>query len=304
MTPVTATGWPDYDRLVESAQGLIEAGMSAVVWAGTMGDWSMLRMEQRKEGVERLVRAGIPTIVGTGAQNVFDARELASHAKEVGASGLMVIPRQLSLVSDDEAQERFFAKVLEAAVDLPSVVYNSPYYGFTMQSQMFARLRDKFPHLVGFKEFGGESDLNRDYDTITRDKPELSLVVGLDTKVVHGYTVCGAKAAITGVGNVIPKAVVELLGMCTNYQKNPRERLLQSIERLDRIIRPLAEFDATPQLVLYYKHLMTRQGYKGYDQHIFSEDRLNKDQVELADKRFDTFYEEYSKYLDEESDIY
>jgi hypothetical protein len=49
---------------------------------------------------------------------------------------------------------------------------------------------------------------------------------------------------------------------------------------------------------------MTRQGYKGYDQHIFSEDRLNKDQVELADKRFDTFYEEYSKYLDEESDIY
>ena len=43
--------------------------MSAVVYCGSMGDWPLLTEAQRQEGVARLVAAGIPTIVGTGAVN-------------------------------------------------------------------------------------------------------------------------------------------------------------------------------------------------------------------------------------------
>ena len=34
-----------------------------------MGDWPLLTDAERQEGVARLVAAGIPTIVGTGAVN-------------------------------------------------------------------------------------------------------------------------------------------------------------------------------------------------------------------------------------------
>ena len=43
--------------------------MSAVVYCGSMGDWPLLTDAERQEGVARLVAAGVPVVVGTGAQN-------------------------------------------------------------------------------------------------------------------------------------------------------------------------------------------------------------------------------------------
>jgi 1-pyrroline-4-hydroxy-2-carboxylate deaminase len=69
MTPCTGDRTPDFDALVRKAKELVEVGMSAVVYCGSMGDWPLLTDERRMEGVERLVKAGLPVIVGTGAIN-------------------------------------------------------------------------------------------------------------------------------------------------------------------------------------------------------------------------------------------
>ena len=73
MTPCTADRQPDFDALVAKGRELIELGMSGVVYCGSMGDWPLLSEAQRQEGVARLVEAGIPTIVGTGAVNSREA---------------------------------------------------------------------------------------------------------------------------------------------------------------------------------------------------------------------------------------
>ena len=96
MTPCNPDRTPDYDNLVETGKKLMDAGMRAMVYCGSMGDWPLLTDEQRQEGVRRLVEAGVPIVVGTGAQNTAQAVSHAAHAKEVGAHGLMVIPRVLS----------------------------------------------------------------------------------------------------------------------------------------------------------------------------------------------------------------
>ena len=96
MTPCTPDRRPDFAALVRKARQLIDAGMSAVVYCGSMGDWPLLTDAQRMEGVERLVAAGIPVIAGTGAVNTASAVAHAAHAQKVGAQGLMVIPRVLS----------------------------------------------------------------------------------------------------------------------------------------------------------------------------------------------------------------
>ena len=57
----------------------------------------------------------------------------------------MIIPRVLSRGSSAAAQRAHFAGVLEAAVDLPSVIYNSPYYGFETRAELFFELRKAFP---------------------------------------------------------------------------------------------------------------------------------------------------------------
>jgi 4-hydroxy-tetrahydrodipicolinate synthase len=87
MTPCTPDRTPDFDALVRKARELVGVGMSAVVYCGSMGDWPLLTDEQRMEGVERLVGAGLPVIVGTGAVNTAKAAAHAAHAQRVGRRG-------------------------------------------------------------------------------------------------------------------------------------------------------------------------------------------------------------------------
>ena len=126
MTPCLENRSPDYDCLIETAKRLLAEGMNGVIYCGSMGDWPLLTDAQRQEGVRRLVEAGVPTVVGTGAQNPATAASHASHAKEVGAAGLMVIPRLLSRGISPMAQANHFSEVLQAGENLPAVIDNSP----------------------------------------------------------------------------------------------------------------------------------------------------------------------------------
>ena len=121
MTPCDTKGNPDFSTLVRSAKDLIDTGMRGVVYCGSMGDWPLLTDDQRQEGVSQLVEAGVPVVVGTGAQNPRLAAAHAAHAREVGAAGLMVIPRVLSRGTSSAAQRAHFSAVLEAGGDVPAV---------------------------------------------------------------------------------------------------------------------------------------------------------------------------------------
>ena len=115
MTPCRADRTPDHDALVRRARELVDLGMSAVIYCGSMGDWPLLTDAERQEGVARLAAAGLPVIVGTGAVSTRAAAAHAAHAAEAGAVGLMVIPRLLSRGTSAAAQRAHFAAVLSAA---------------------------------------------------------------------------------------------------------------------------------------------------------------------------------------------
>jgi 1-pyrroline-4-hydroxy-2-carboxylate deaminase len=231
--------------------------------------------------VERLVKAGIRVIVGTGAQNPVRAAALAAHAKTVGAAGLMVIPRVLSRGSSAAAQHAHFAGILEAAVDLPSVIYNSPYYGFETRADLFFALHRQYPHLVGFKEFGGAKSLSYAAEHITGHSDDVVLMVGVDTQVFHGYVNCGAAGAITGIGNVLPKEVLHLVKLCEQAAEGDAGARRKALE-LEAALLVLSTFDEGTDLVLFYKYLMVLEGNPEYALHFNSMDKLSDSQKTFA----------------------
>jgi 4-hydroxy-tetrahydrodipicolinate synthase len=288
MTPCKEDRTPDFDGLVRKAQQLIEHGMSAMIYAGSMGDWPLLTDAERMEGVERLVGAGIPVVVGTGAVNTRTAVALASHAQEVGAKGLMVIPRVLSRGPSVAAQRAHFAGILEAAVDLPAVIYNSPYYGFETKADLFFDLRKQYPHLIGFKEFGGAKSLTYAAESITSGDASLTLMVGVDTQVVHGFVNCGAKGAITGVGNALPKEVLHLIKLCEQAAAGDATARRKA-EELDAALSVLSTFDEGPDLVLYYKQLMVLEGNPEYERNLNPDDALSPSQKAYLEAQWKLF---------------
>jgi dihydrodipicolinate synthase/N-acetylneuraminate lyase len=288
MTPCEAGGRPTFEVLVTTARRLMAAGMTGVVYCGSMGDWALLSSEQRRRGVECLVEAGIPVVVGTGAPNPSEAAGHASHAESVGAAGLMVIPRVLSRGSSAAAQRAHFAGVLGAAPSLPSVIYNSPYYGFETRAELFFDLRDEFPNLVGYKEFGGRASLSYAAEHITSAADDLALVVGVDTQVVHGIVDCGAAGVITGIGNVLPEVVLRLIELCREAVDGDPDSWRLAIE-LERALGPLAAFDEGPDLVLFYKHLAVLAGDAAYEHQVDATDTLTASQRRFAAEQFDRF---------------
>jgi 4-hydroxy-tetrahydrodipicolinate synthase len=253
-----------------------------------MGDWPLLTDLQRQEGVERLCRAGVPVVVGTGAQNPALAAAHAAHARRAGAAGLMVIPRVLSRGTSAAAQRQHFAGVLRAADGLPAVIYNSPYYGFETRAELFFDLRQEFSNLVGFKEFGGARSLSYAAEHITSRDASLTLMVGVDTQVYHGYVNCGASGAITGVGNALPKEVLRLVELCERAAGGcARSRLLA--QQLSESLLVLSTYDEGPDLVLYYKALMVLEGHTEYEHQIGSSDRLSDSQLNFLKAQWGLF---------------
>lgn len=288
MTPCQSDRTPNYSALVKKGQELIAAGMNGVVYCGSMGDWPLLADEQRQAGVRRLADAGVPVIVGTGAQNPALAAAHAAHAQRVGAKGLMVIPRVLSRGTSPAAQRAHFAGVLGAAPDLPAVIYNSPYYGFETKADLFFDLRSEFPNLVGFKEFGGAEALSYAAEHITHADDDLLLMVGVDTQVFHGFIGCGAVGAITGIGNCLPEPVLRLLALCRLAAAGEAQpRRLAS--ELDDALAVLSSFDEGPDLVLYYKYLLVLLGETDYELHFNETDTLTQSQKRFAETQLKLF---------------
>ena len=291
----SADGVPNFGALVAKGKELIDVGMRAVVYCGSMGDWPLLTDSQRQEGVRQLTAAGVPVVVGTGAQNPRIAADHAAHARKVGAAGLMVIPRVLSRGTSAAAQRNHFAGVLKAADGLPSVIYNSPYYGFETRAELFFDLQKEFSNLVGFKEFGGAASLSYAAEHITNRDPGLTLMVGVDTQVYHGFVHCGAAGAITGVGNALPKEVLRMIELCEKAAAGCSEsrRLAQD---LGEALTVLSTFDEGPDLVLYYKYLMVLEGNPEYTHHFNSTDALSPSQKEFIRSQWQLFRQWWTKW--------
>lgn len=295
MTPCNEAGEINYEALVATAQGLMATGMRAVVYCGSMGDWPLLTDAQRQEGVRRLVEAGVPVVVGTGAQNTKIAAEHAAHAKRVGAQGLMVIPRVLSRGASAAAQREHFRAVLTAGGDLPAVIYNSPYYGFETKADLFFALRAEFPSLIGFKEFGGATSLSYAAEFITSGDESLTLMAGVDTQVYHGFVNCGATGAITGVGNALPTEILRFVALCEQAAKGDGQARKWAQE-LSEALTVLSTFDEQPDLVLHYKELMVLEGHPEYRHQIYPSDQLSASQRQFLHAQWQQFRDWWSQW--------
>jgi dihydrodipicolinate synthase/N-acetylneuraminate lyase len=297
MTPCKPDRTPDFDALVEKGKELVGLGMSAVVYCGSMGDWPLLTDAQRMEGVERLVKAGLKVIVGTGAVNTPSAVAHAAHAAKVGAHGLMVIPRVLSRATSIPAQRAHFKAILAAAPDLAAVIYNSPHYGFATRADLFFDLRADHPNLIGFKEFGGPEPMSYAAEFITSRDDNVTLMVGVDTTVVHGFVNAGATGAITGIGGVLPVEVLNLVRLAKAAAKGD-VMARQRAQELEQALAVLSQFDVGVDLVLFFKYLLVLNGDDTYKLHFIETDELSESQKGFAKTQlalFKTWYGEWSK---------
>ena len=90
---------------------------------------------------------------------------------------------------------------------------------------------------------------------ITSKDDDVTLMVGVDTQVVHGFVNCNATGAITGIGNALPREVLQLVALSKQAAKgDPKARRLARELEAALVGQPLRSADPRHALRLFASH--------------------------------------------------
>lgn len=152
LTPTSADGQLREDLLRGFLDRIVAAGADSIGLLGSTGGYAFLSQEQRQRAVQIAVEhvgGRVPIVVGVGALRTDTACELARHAQEAGADGLLLAPMSYVPLRDEEVFQHF-AAVADAG-RLPLCIYNNPgTTRFTFSAKLIARLAP-LPHVAAVK---------------------------------------------------------------------------------------------------------------------------------------------------------
>ena len=109
-----------------------------------------------------------------------------------------------------------------------------------------------------------------------------------------------ATIAITGIGNALPREVLQLVALSKKAAKGDAKARRLARE-LEAALAVLSSFDEGCDLVLYYKHLMVLNGDKEYTLHFNETDVLSDAQRNYAENQYTLFRQWYANWSAEQN---
>lgn len=186
----------------------MEAGIHAVVIAGTTGEASTLTDEEKitlfrksKEfaGKDCLI------IAGTGTNNTAHSAALSIEAEKAGADAVLVVSPYYNK-ANPEGIYRHYRSIAEC-ISIPLIVYNVPSRtGLDIPVSVYQRLSE-IPNIVGVKE--ANPDITRITKIINACGEQFSVWTGNDDQIVPAMSL-GAQGVISVVSNVKPATTLRL----------------------------------------------------------------------------------------------
>jgi len=228
ITPFRENGKVDEKGINELVEFHIKNGTDGIVPCGTTGESPTLSHEEHKRVVEITINAvagRVPVIAGTGSNSTWEAMDLTSHAKEVGADGaLIVVPYY-----NKPTQKGLYMHYKEIAenIDIPIIVYNVPSRtGVNLLPETLAELAE-LKNIVAVKEASGDLEQMARIVELCGDK--ITLLSG-DDKLILPVLSIGGAGVISVVANIIPADVANMVRQFEqgNY-KTARELFISKI---------------------------------------------------------------------------
>ena len=191
--------YPRFDMLLRRQ---MDAGISAIVVAGTTGEAPTLSDDEKLELIQRAknyVGDACTIIAGTGSNSTEHAVELSRDAEVAGADALLVVSPYYNKATPDGLMAHYTA--IAHCVNIPVVLYNVPSRtGVDMPVSVYRRL-SAIPNIVGVKE------ASTDITKIARIRKECPMDFfvwsGNDEQIVPAMAL-GAKGVVSVLSNLCP----------------------------------------------------------------------------------------------------
>ncbi|MBX3238926.1 MAG: dihydrodipicolinate synthase family protein [Chitinophagaceae bacterium] len=251
LTPFDAREEIDFSMFKKNLRAQVEAGVSGVIIAGTLGEASTLSTQEKFDllaAAKEVTPAGFPVILNIAEQVTRDAVVFAGRAADSGADGLMLLPPMRYRASDAEIVAYF--QTVARASSLPIMIYNNPVdYAVCVTLDMFEQLAD-CPTIQAVKE--STRDLTNITRMLNRFGERFKILGGVDTLALESQLV-GAHGSVAGLVDAFPRETVAIFNLAGVGR-------IEEALAIYRWFMPLLELDIHPKLVQYIKLAATAEG--------------------------------------------
>jgi dihydrodipicolinate synthase/N-acetylneuraminate lyase len=184
----------DFSTQFHHTDFLIESGVHGLFFQGSGGEFAYLTLEERKEHATRVishVNGRVPVLIGVNRNSTGEAVELARHAQDEGANGIVAVTPFYWIINDDSMLK--FYEDLGRACSLPLIAYNFPALtGQRLNSRLLLRMTESIPTLAGIKNTIDSQTHIRDIVFRVKAKhPDFSVLAGLDEYLLGTLAVGG-----------------------------------------------------------------------------------------------------------------
>jgi 4-hydroxy-tetrahydrodipicolinate synthase len=208
VTPFTDAGAVDEDAFAAHVEWQITEGSTGLVPVGTTGESPTLSHDEHKRVIELCIEVAakrVPVVAGAGSNNTREAIELAQHAEQAGADGLLVVTPYYNKPTQKGLMAHYSA--IAEAVSLPIIIYNIPGRSvIDMTPETMGALVKAHSNIVGVKDATGK--IERVSEQRMTCGPSFVQLSGEDATAL-GFNAHGGVGCISVSANVAPRLCAE-----------------------------------------------------------------------------------------------
>jgi 4-hydroxy-tetrahydrodipicolinate synthase len=225
VTPFTAGGAVDEERVRALVERQITGGVRVLVPCGTTGESATMTDEEDQLVIRLTIetaRGRARVVAGTGSNATAAAVEYSRKARELGADGVLVVAPYYNKPTQEGLYAHFRA-VAESVAGLPVVIYNVP--GRTSSNIAAAtalRLAREVENVAAIKEASG--NLSQIME-ILRGRPEGFRVLSGDDALTLPLVALGADGLISVASNEAPALVSRMVDLALAGRFNEAREL-------------------------------------------------------------------------------
>lgn len=195
-------------------------GTGVLIPTASTGEFPMLTKEEHQRAIEIVKEEAeddVPVIAGCCHTSTNTVIEIACHAKEVKADGLMVSPPYYWEPSEENILAHFSA--VAEATELGIMVYNN-WFATQVDIPLKTMIQlAELPNLVALKE--NTLNMTKFINTVDAVGEKMTIFNGMGLSREPACAFVGAKGFVAGIANLLPKTNVDiyLAQKAGNYDK-------------------------------------------------------------------------------------
>jgi 4-hydroxy-tetrahydrodipicolinate synthase len=211
VTPFTTGGGVDHPGMRRNIEWLIGQGVHGLIPLGSTGEFASLADAQKEaimDTVADAVKGRVPVVTGVAAETTEKAAANARAAEKAGASGVLLLPPWYYTPSQDELVVHF--RTVAESVGIPLMIYNNPSSSkVDIAPQTICRMAET-PNIRYLKESTG--DIRRIAAIRDLTEERVTVFCGWEDMAYESF-LAGAKGWVCVIGNVAPRAAVDLFDL-------------------------------------------------------------------------------------------